>query len=427
MNGKDIQLRSQPTTSIIVLASTFYTAALEEPLKAALSKHRISDSLVCVPYNQLNTFLLNPSSMLPNDVPAKLLVLLRIEDLIRLELGEHSRSPHCDADHCLSVLQQREAEFLDIISHMRRLQLAVLICPAGRGAYDSSFLANAIRITEHKIVARLKSQQKHLILNWSEFEKYAPAGNVFNPAGDRLGHVPFSPEGLAALAEFFAEKLDQMPTVTLSSASVSAETADFEHFLRSLNVGLTVAPMTAETEEASVMLMRHTTHFITHPGDKPSPGRPLGLVPAVSQAEAWSLSVDDRFGRYGTSGAVVFGFDSKIMRIAFLFLTCPVLGRQVEHALFYWLADIAEHRNASFIQIPVVIGRDNKVLSKLLQKLGAEIIPDNGSAAQGNGTSTQFLLDVPGLKEAVTRIAPDPAALSTIIMNINHGETAHAR
>jgi hypothetical protein len=424
-------LLSTPSSSLtsatsLIVVTTFYTASLEQPLEKALIKRDATHQVILVPYNQLNAFLLNPSSVIPEHTTARLLVLLRVEDFVRLELLEHSKNPAGDASHCLSALRQREAEFLEIIGRMQQFRVTVMICPAGRGAYDSTFLSSAIRVTEHKIAAKLKSQQKHLVLNWSDFEKFAPTGDLFNPAGDRLGHVPFSPEGLTALAEFFVEKRDQMPTVTLASASADSNTADFERFLASLDVGLAVAPMTLETEEASIGLMRHTTHFITHPGDKPSPGRPLALASAAPAGEAWSLTVNDRFGYYGTSGAVVFGVDTNIMRIAFLFLTCPVLGRQVEHAMFHWLAGLAELRNAEFIQIPVLSGRDNKVLSQLLQKLGADAVPDSASATQSNGTSTHFILRVPGLKDAVKRLAPNPAALSTIITNMNHREITHA-
>jgi predicted enzyme involved in methoxymalonyl-ACP biosynthesis len=137
--------------------------------------------------------------------------------------------------------------------------------------------------------------------------------------------------------------------------------------------------------------------------------------------------VDDRFGHYGTSGAVVLGFDRNIMRIEFLFLTCPVLGRQVEHAMFHWLADIAEQRNSKFIHIAVVNGRDNKVLSQLLQKLRAETVRDDNAATRGEATKTQFALRVAELKDSVKRIAPNPTALATIITNMNRGEAAHAR
>src|SRR5215472_3305659 len=114
MNGNDPELRPQATTPIITLGTTFYTAALEGPLKAALAKHQNSDSVACVPYNQLNTFLLNPSSVLPNDTTVRALVLLRVEDVIRHELVEQSKYPDSGSTRCLSVLRQREAEFLDV-------------------------------------------------------------------------------------------------------------------------------------------------------------------------------------------------------------------------------------------------------------------------------------------------------------------------
>jgi hypothetical protein len=424
MNG-NAPLRLEHPTAIVAIASTFYTAALEEPFRVALADVQSSEIVACVPYNQLNTFLLKPSSVITDDVDAKVLVLLRVEDFIRLELGQHSKQHGLDSCDCLSVLRQHEAEFLEIIARMQQLRLTVMICPAGRGAYDSTFLSNAIRITEHKISARLKAQQKHLVVNWSEFETHAPAGKLFNPAGDRLGHVPFSPEGLSALAQFFTQKLDQIPTVTLSPKAMGEDTADFEYFLASLSVVVTVAPMTLESDEVSIGLMRHTTHFITHPADRTPPGRPLALASAASEGEAWKVVVEDRFGNYGVSGAVVFGFDTNVMRIMFLFLTCPVLGRQVEHAMFHWLADVAEHRNAEFIQIAVLPGRDNKVLSQLLQKVDAEAVHDNGTSTQRN-EATQFTLCVADLKNAVMKVAPNPAALTTIIANMSKRETTNA-
>jgi len=415
-------------STIFAVATSFYTAALEQPLQDALAKHQRTDSVVAVPYNQLNSFLLNPGPIIPEHTTVTVLLLLRVEDLVRLELIEHSKSGAIGSEHCLSVLRLREAEFLDILDRMRHLRLTVMICPAGQGAYDSHFMSNAIRVTEHKISAKLKSQQKHLVVNWSEFKKFDRRGNCFNPAGDRLGHVPFSPEGLAALAEFFAQRTDQMPIVTTEPGSSQADTIDFEHFLASLKVGLSVTPMTPESDETSMGLIRHTTHFITHPGDKSSPGRPSTLASAVFNGEAWAIEVEDRFGRYGVSGAVVFGLDAKVMRIAFLFLTCPVLGRQVEHATVHWLADIAEQRNAESIQIPLVSGRDNKMLGQFLRQLGAEEVRDDESRSRGAGTTatatatTHFVLPTAGLKDSVTRVAPNPGALAAIIKDIKHGE-----
>ena len=93
---------SQPP--ILVLASSFYTAALEMPFTQALVRRGHTHSVVCVPYNQLFTFLLDPRSVIPENVDASVLLLLRVEDLIRLELAQGSSNA---PDPILRLLRQR--------------------------------------------------------------------------------------------------------------------------------------------------------------------------------------------------------------------------------------------------------------------------------------------------------------------------------
>src|SRR5439155_1427038 len=188
--------------------SHFYTAALEMPFTQALAKQGHTYSVVCVPYNQLFTFLLDPRSVIPEGVDASVVLLLRVEDLIRLELAQHNSNR---SDSTLPLLRQRTEELVDVLSRISRLRLTVMMCPSGRGAYDVGSLGNSPRVGEHKILAALRSRQKHLVVSWSEFERAAQPGNWFNPAGDRLGHVPFMPEGLDALADFFVGQLNRMP------------------------------------------------------------------------------------------------------------------------------------------------------------------------------------------------------------------------
>ena len=124
---------------ILVLASSFYTAALEIPFTQALAKHGHTHSVVCVPYNQLFTFLLDPRSVIPEGVDASVVLLLRVEDLIRLELAQHNSNR---SDSTLPLLRQRTEEFVDVLSRISRLRLTVMMCPSGRGAYDVGSLGN---------------------------------------------------------------------------------------------------------------------------------------------------------------------------------------------------------------------------------------------------------------------------------------------
>jgi hypothetical protein len=94
------------------------------------------------------------------------------------------------------------------------------------------------------------------------------------------------------------------------------------------------------------------------------------------------------------------------MRVGLLFLTCPVLGKQVEYALVSWIAELAQQRDAKSIEVPFEPGRDNHGLQTLLAGLGA---PGNGP-----GSERCFSIPVPGLAERVTLEAPDPASAKAI-------------
>ncbi len=394
---------------MVVLASSFYTAALEKPFEQALARRGHAAAVACAPYNQLHTFLLDPGSVIPEDTACKVVLLLRVEDFIRLELAGLGKSATIDEAACLRVFRQREGEFTDVLGRASRLPLTVMICPAGHGAYDLTFLKKAPRISEHKIAAQLRGQQKHLILEWSEFERSGEPGRWFNVAGDRLGHVPFTPEGLDALADFFVSQMERMPTAMLESGSDALDNVDLERFLAALEVGMSVHPLTGEDEQAVVNLIRHTTHFINLPGGKWEPGSLRALAEGMPGGEAWIARVSDRFGEYGTSGAIVFGIDDGVMRIRFVFLTCPVLGKQVEYALFDWMGHIAQRRQAESIQLPFTPGRDNRILSELVKRLGGQEVEADAAGAQ-----TSFVLPVPGLIERISSAAPNPSALASI-------------
>jgi hypothetical protein len=398
---------------ILVLASSFYTEALAIPFTQALAKRGYAHSVVCVPYNQLFTFLLDPGSVIPENVDASVVLLFRVEDLIRLELAQRNAK---GSDSTLLLLRQRTEELVDVLSRISRLRLTAMMCASGRGACDVGFLGNAPRVAEHKILAALRSRQKHLVVAWSEFERAAQPGNWFNPAGDRLGHVPFMPEGLDALADFFVGQLDRMPTARLMPQSGGSDVMDLERFLTSLDVGMTIAPLTIDDEQPVLDLIRHTTHFVNLPNQRWDGGR---LRPAGG--ESWGVRVHDRFGEYGISGALTFDFESNAMRVRLLFLSCPVLGKQVEYALFAWMAQMAEQRHAESIEVPFVRGRDNQGLSGLLARL-AEDAPASEIGPLPTGAEHRFRLRVSGLAERVEKESQSPAVVSAILSKIQIAE-----
>jgi len=394
------------SANVLVLASSFYTAALERPFSEVLAREHKGLGLSSVPYNQLHTFLLEPSSVVRENTPTSVLLLLRVEDLIRFELSVSGGAKAPDAS--IDALRQRTEEFLSVLSRVSRLRLTVSICPSGRAAYDVSFLGNGVRVSEFKIAAELRRQQRHSVIGWQELESASKLQGWFNASGDRLGHVPFSPEGMSALANYFVGQLDRMPVTLLSRNTGTSGSTDLEHFLSTLNTEIEIAPVAAQEESKILDLLRHTTHFINLANRKWEAGAIQKLVSGAPNGEAWTIRVRDRFGDYGLCGVITFGVRENLIEVGLWFLTCPVLGRQVEYAFLAWIAKVALERGARHIDIPFVPGRDNQNLESLLTNLA-----ETDSARETNSHS--FRLAAPGLVDRVLAQAPSPESVKAIV------------
>jgi hypothetical protein len=103
------------------------------------------------------------------------------------------------------------------------------------------------------------------------------------------------------------------------------------------------------------------------------------------------------------------------MRTGFWFLSCPVLGKQVEYVVMSWMVQVAESRQAGTIEVPFVKGRDNQVLYAFLAQLAA---PSETPATLAPRTQTSFHLPVTSL----TR--PQPGDLLGILQSGAYGLTA---
>ena len=291
--------------------------------------------------------------------------------------------------------------------------MTVVLCPAARGAFDISCLGNAPRIAEYKIAAALQKQRRHLTLDWSEFERETKPGNWFNLAGDRLGHVPFTPEGINALAKFIVGQIARIPHVTLEPDSKGGNDLDLKCFLAGLELEVSVAPLATGNDQALFDLIRHTTHFVNLANHKWDAESLREVFTTASDRECWVVRVRDRFGDYGISGAVSCQFDAGVMHIRLLLLGCMVLGKQVEHALFSWIAQMAEEHRASFIEVPFEHGPDNKALHTLLGRFAGD---DPASCCLVD--SQCFRLSVTGLAGRVSAEAVIPEVVTNILSRI---------
>jgi predicted enzyme involved in methoxymalonyl-ACP biosynthesis len=103
------------------------------------------------------------------------------------------------------------------------------------------------------------------------------------------------------------------------------------------------------------------------------------------------------------------------MCVGLLFLTCPVLGRQVEYAFMAWVADLAEQRGATEIDIPFAPGRDNGNLQTMVESWGRAAHEIHNSS---DTSERRFRLSVAGLSQRIAQEAPDAASLRAILSGL---------
>ncbi|MBF6240918.1 HAD-IIIC family phosphatase [Nocardia otitidiscaviarum] len=138
---------------------------------------------------------------------------------------------------------------------------------------------------------------------------------------------------------------------------------EFADFLNSLELEVTVEPLTEATVERAAQLVRRTTQFT------------LAAVTADdleswrSDGEVWTATARDRFGDYGLISVLALRSDSDALWIRGWQLSCRALGRGIEERLLSWVADRAEALGHTAVRLVVERTPRNEPARRLAVRL----------------------------------------------------------
>jgi FkbH-like protein len=118
---------------------------------------------------------------------------------------------------------------------------------------------------------------------------------------------------------------------------VRAQSGDFEAFLQSLQLRVTMASPGPDQWDRLVELSRRTNQFNLAPHPRPA-SHFQGLA---QSAQCLAVHVEDRFGAYGLTGFVSWHGHDSAMCVDEWMLSCRVLGRGVEHRILAMLGEVA--------------------------------------------------------------------------------------
>ena len=142
--------------------------------------------------------------------------------------------------------------------------------------------------------------------------------------------------------------------------------ASLEEFLASLQLEITIAPLTASQVDRAAQLTQRTNQM-----NASCIRRNAAEIQQLA-ADCLMVHVTDRFGSYGFTGLVICRESADALIADTFLLSCRALGRGVEHRMVARLGALALERGLGFVEIPFVPTQRNRPALLFLQSLCPE-------------------------------------------------------
>jgi hypothetical protein len=372
----------------IVVASTFSATPIKESLEAALVP--VDGTAAFALYGALTQYLLVPKTIAEG--PAAI-VLVRVEDWLR------AVDPTEDAAALRGKLRRSIDELIEQLKVAARRRPTIFLCCPSQGSVATKRKLVALCQTHSSmLIAAAEAHTSVRVLRWKELPDLPE--EPFDLSADRMGQVPFSQECFDVLGRVLGasviEALQSDGPVAEGGASSPELLA---HFYAELELRVEVAAATAEDAVAVAGMARAGTEFRLHRDARTADDLKARLT---ARSELWRIAVRDRFGRFPQAGFVEFdrGEDLQVRQLV---LTCPVLGKQVEHAVLIALARLATRAGLGKISVVCEPGPECELARAFLLAIQARI--DDGPATE------PFVFPAAKLEDAVLRHSLSPQAV----------------
>jgi amino acid adenylation domain-containing protein/FkbH-like protein len=189
-------VRPKPQQTIAV-AGTYTAGPLDEPLRYWLQQLDLEAGIEFAPYNQAFQQLLDPNSLFAKNQRGLNVILLRFEDWTGPSEGTTLNQ--------LENINRNLREFIAAIKEASSRSAApylVCICPAS----NHSPIASQIQSPESSLTAQLAPPAGVHVLTSSELMRLYPVADFYDPSGEELGHIPYTPQFFTALGTAIARK-----------------------------------------------------------------------------------------------------------------------------------------------------------------------------------------------------------------------------
>ena len=183
------------TSQLVTISATFTAEPVEESLNFWLSQLSKEAQVKFAPYNQVFQQLLDPTSLLNSNRNGVNVVLIRFEDWQRYELNSNESKIERNTQDLVNALKTAGAS--------AKSPYLVCICP---GKPDSN-LADFCQQMEQWLAEELHGLTGVYLVNSHQLTQAYPVESYYDPKGDEMGHIPFTPEFFTALGTIIARRV----------------------------------------------------------------------------------------------------------------------------------------------------------------------------------------------------------------------------
>ena len=189
----------------ITIAATFVTEPLQSSLTFWLRELGIRTRIVFAPYNQVFQQLIDPSGVFTANSVGINVLLVRIEDLVRLET---SVAPEADftASHIERTLDDLRRALITASERTVR-PFIVLLCPASAKIMSDPKRAMVFKDAEARLASELSRIQSVQVVSSQDLAMLYPVADYDDTHANRLAHIPYTGTFFTALGTMIARKI----------------------------------------------------------------------------------------------------------------------------------------------------------------------------------------------------------------------------
>jgi amino acid adenylation domain-containing protein/FkbH-like protein len=152
------------------------------------------------------------------------------------------------------------------------------------------------------------------------------------------------------------------------------EAPTLEGFFAGLRLKIDINPLTSEQVPRVSQLTQRTNQFNCTTLRRTE--QQIRQAWSAGELECLTVSVSDRFGDYGLTGATMFRVGSDALLVDTFLLSCRVLGRGVEHSMLRRLGEVAKSRGLARVDLQFIASKKNTPALSFLEMVAGQFKED---------------------------------------------------